>query len=1113
LAAVAVVAILILSPAHGQISGDDPNDPVAGLLQMDPEIEAMNQKARQFFKEEKYLEAAPLTEKVYELTKHRQRDKLVHQIALINLRDVTRAILKKSLTLYNAENYPEALPHLEEGVRLLRKLQGPEDERKLVEGVLARAYEDTTQVYLAYMRRVGELISARDFAEAEENARILVRYGRALRNYAANMYGDALTRHAEVFLERFRFRDALPLFKEAVEVFDAYFTPEADPTRSFLANRHHRLAEIYFALDEYGLAEQHHKHALELRQLAKRPHPRQIGFSLNRLGLLYLAQRRPREAEGLFAAALKLENPAPTDVGDLSNNLGLAYANQQRLDEAEAAFRRALEADKRVYGDDHPEIATILDNMAGVSALRGRSAEEESYVRRALAIREKHFGKDSPSATLSMHNLAHALLKQERLDEAKTLLERSLSVRETFLGDRHSLVSVNLGLLGHIAFRTQQWALAYQHFSRASSILIENGLREARSLRATGVALQRSQLDEAWNSILGQIVAGERLQHLPGQAPAQLRNETFRVAQFAQGTAAGAALASMAARHGAPDANLTKLIRERQDLIVEWKVVDQKLTEATAQSADPRENAQQQLRSRRLELDARIAEIDSAIARGFPKYAAYANPDALGISDVQQLLAADEALIQFIHVPRHAGYSEAVFVWVVTPTDAQWSRVDPGNITLHQRVETLRCGLDQSGEWQWSPANRWVARRAACRALRPDGFPASEGPPFDLEKSHELYKLLLGGLSPLLRTSDGRPRHLLVVPSGPLTQLPFQVLVTERTDAKVPASQKFVKAAWLGRLHAVTVLPSVASLRGLRADANPGKGSKPFIGFGNPLLVGDPAKLTRSQRRSLAKRVGESLSKQSCVVPMSDRQTNVGWRVPDFITKYFRGELADAEKVRQLDPLPETADELCTIAQTLSVPASDIYLGQNATEASLRKLNAEGMLETYRIVHFATHGLVASETKTVANAFAEPALVLTPPAVAGKEDDGLLTASEVTQLKLDADWIVLSACNSAAGGEKSDAEALSGLARAFFYAGARAMLVSHWYVDSHMAVKITTMAFAELKRDPGIGRAEALKRAILAAMTDTSRPAHWVPAAHPAMWAPFVVVGEGGAGR
>jgi CHAT domain-containing protein len=88
------------------------------------------------------------------------------------------------------------------------------------------------------------------------------------------------------------------------------------------------------------------------------------------------------------------------------------------------------------------------------------------------------------------------------------------------------------------------------------------------------------------------------------------------------------------------------------------------------------------------------------------------------------------------------------------------------------------------------------------------------------------------------------------------------------------------------------------------------------------------------------------------------------------------------------------------------------------------------------------------------------------------------------------------------------AEALSGLARAFFYAGARALLVSHWYVDSHAATLLTSRTFAEMRERRGIGRAEAFRRAMLAVMSDDKRP--WD--AHPSMWAPFVVVGEGGAG-
>ena len=162
-------------------------------------------------------------------------------------------------------------------------------------------------------------------------------------------------------------------------------------------------------------------------------------------------------------------------------------------------------------------------------------------------------------------------------------------------------------------------------------------------------------------------------------------------------------------------------------------------------------------------------------------------------------------------------------------------------------------------------------------------------------------------------------------------------------------------------------------------------------------------------------------------------------------------------------------------------------------------------LDHYKIIEFATHGLMSGELKGLA----EPALVLTPPSQATLDDDGLLTASKIATLKLNADWVVLSACNTAAGDGTPDAGGLSGLAKAFFYAGARSLLVSHWPVQSDAAVKLTTGAFAELTKDPTIGRAEALRRSMMAMLDPANSPKF----AHPLYWAPFVLAGEGGAGR
>ena len=256
---------------------------------------------------------------------------------------------------------------------------------------------------------------------------------------------------------------------------------------------------------------------------------------------------------------------------------------------------------------------------------------------------------------------------------------------------------------------------------------------------------------------------------------------------------------------------------------------------------------------------------------------------------------------------------------------------------------------------------------------------------------------------------------LLVVPSGALTSLPFHVLVTKKPNPAINADERYREAAWLLNDKATTVLPSVPSLRALRSFAKASRADRPFIGFGNPVLQ----------------------------LPGGEKKTGRG--VQSY-QAYYKGSAVDIDALRRgLAALPETADELRAVARELGASENDVRLGAAATVTSVQAAR----LERYRVVEFATHGLVAGEV----GGLSEPALVLSLPDNPTAEDDGLLTASRVARLKLDADWAVLSACNTAAG-DKPGAEGLSGLARAFFYAGARAILVSHWPVNSDAAVSI-----------------------------------------------------------
>jgi CHAT domain-containing protein len=287
-------------------------------------------------------------------------------------------------------------------------------------------------------------------------------------------------------------------------------------------------------------------------------------------------------------------------------------------------------------------------------------------------------------------------------------------------------------------------------------------------------------------------------------------------------------------------------------------------------------------------------------------------------------------------------------------------------------------------------------------------------------------------------------------------------------------------------------------LKALREFARSSQAQRQYVAFGNPLLEGAPGydRHESSARRSKRKQTcALTAREQAVVVAQSDAAGP--------ITSVLRGGATDVAAVKQQPPLPDTADEICEAAKSLGATEDDVHLGAAVTEARVKAMSEAGRLKDYRIVHFATHGLVADETETMLNARAEPALVMTPPERPSEEDDGLLTASEVTGLKLDADWVILSACNTAAG-EKGNAEALSGLARAFFYAGARALLVSHWYVDSSAGKLLVSKMLSAQRDNPSIGRAEALRISMVDLMMGAD-----AKGAHPAHWAPFVVVGEG----
>ncbi len=698
-------------------------------------------------------------------------------------------------------------------------------------------------------------------------------------------------------------------------------------------------------------------------------------------------------------------------------------------------------------------------------------------LKRSLTIAEKALGPDHPSVATSLNNLAAPYEAQGRYTQAEPLLKRSLAIREKALGPDHPFVATSLNNLAALYFGQSDWRQAARHWRRATDVLTRRANRNSTTIQGVGGEKQSevAQNEQYFWGLIKAVFRDEK-----SKKDQQTRGkEMFVTAQWAKASEAASSLSKMAARGAVDDPQLGKLIRERQDLVDEWQRRDKARSGFVALHPSKRDKPKEAVNTARLsEIDKRIAVIDERMKQDFPDYAAIAQPEPLSIKETQKLLGNDEALVLFLDTPKTQPTPEETFVWVVTKTESRWVRSTLGTAAL----TAVRCGLD---------ASAW-AKGTHCTKLLGAGFTkvdanAGKPLPFDHTRAHALYKALFGQVGDLTKG-----KHLLIVPSGPLTQLPFQVLVTE-----LPANAKHKSAAWFARSRAVTILPAGSSLKALRRTSQPSHGTKLLIGFGNPLLDGpqnDPQYGAYYKKR--AKRARDN---QQCHSTFQRVAVFFGWRgVTPLET---RERLVNTATIRVQTPLPETAQELCAVARDLKVDAHELRLGERATEHEVKRLSASGQLAQYRIVHFATHGALAGELK----GSSEPGLLLTPPTKASEDDDGYLSAGEIAGLKLDADWVILSACNTAAGDAES-AQALSGLARAFIYAQARALLVSHWAVNSDATVKLITGAMREMASDPKVGRAEALRRSMLALIDECD-----AQEAHPANWAPFIVVGEGSA--
>jgi CHAT domain-containing protein len=325
-------------------------------------------------------------------------------------------------------------------------------------------------------------------------------------------------------------------------------------------------------------------------------------------------------------------------------------------------------------------------------------------------------------------------------------------------------------------------------------------------------------------------------------------------------------------------------------------------------------------------------------------------------------------------------------------------------------------------------------------------------PTFDVAAAQEIYADTIAPLEADLAGADS----LVIVPDGPLLSLPFEVLLTGPADAA-----NLGAAPWLLKRFTIAHVPAAANFVSLRKIAGGSRATRAWFGFGDFR----PVTLAQAERT-------------------------------------FGPGCADAARLYAgLPLLPGTRRELDAARSLFAGAGTDIELGDAFTVDAVRKAD----LKDYRILHFAAHALLPAELRCES----EPAIVTSPPPGAKDASGTLLTSSIVLDLNLDADAVILSACNSGGPGGKTAGESLSGLARAFFYAGARSLMVTHWEVNDQIAAFLVADTLRRLREGKSGGIAGALRAAQLGLIADAGHGGVPAEVVHPSYWAPFAVIGEG----
>lgn len=780
---------------------------------------------------------------------------------------------------------------------------------------------------------------------------------------------------------------------------------------------------LHGAAGNFALAEADYRNALAAETRLFGAQSAAVGETLAEIALQVSNQSRFDEAAALFQRAEPIiqASPSAASRARYASYLALNAANQRKFadalkfaQQATAARRQAVDAAAEAAANGGPPVPAALRGELAHSlrieveiALRFDDlATAQASANEALWIISQETGLPLWWRPEAVALVADINARSGRTAAAERGYQDALAVDRKIFGDTAPTARLQLKI-GRF-YSTQQLYPAALAAYRAGFAILEKD------------PVARAQIVP--EQIILYIEAAQA-----GNGDHALDAEIFRISQLSASDLADRTIARVAARRAGDDAALAALVNQSDDANRARDAARMALAAESAKPTDERDLAREQsLDAQMKAAAARAVELSARLRTAYPAYIRLSDPGPVELADLRAVLAPGEAVLSF-----------------VTGVNASYGLLATANGLAVRRLEATQESL-----------------AADITDLRAAFLPTlGQLPNFSLQSSFALYRQLLGPFEPELAAVN----HLIVVPQGELSSVPFAVLVSAAPAAG--AAQAYSQAPWLVRRMALSNVPSARSLVLLRGEARRRIAApRAFLGIGDPTFRGAAAEGPKALAALAA-----TCSDEATVAPAL---------------------------LRALAPLPDTRGEIDAISAALGGTQEAKLLGAAASETGLRGQ----ALDQYRVLYFATHGLLPGELRCQG----EPALVLSPPDTpAGPTADGVLYANEIAALKLNADLVVLSACNTAAaGGTRFGGGALEGLSDAFFNAGARAVLASHWQVPSAATTTLMTGVFANPMQARTL--AEALRRSQLAMIAAPQT-------AHPFNWAAFTLIGDGAA--